>query len=101
MKDFIWRNRFGEKIPLLGMDTNYLYNTVKMIWNNVIAPENSFGDVIFWEFDNRNYPPEYLREVLRFGISILRSRNEEISRAFVAHVDTVLEANYERNPLEK
>jgi hypothetical protein len=29
-----WYNRFGEKIPLEEMETGYLYNTVKMVWNN-------------------------------------------------------------------
>ena len=87
MKDFIWRNRFGEEIPLLGMDTNYLYNTVKMIWNNVIAPQHSFRDIIAWSFSNKDYPPDYLRETFRLGFAELKSRNEEVSRDFIKHVE--------------
>lgn len=81
-----WRDRKGNFHEIKDMDTPYLYNTVKMIWNNVICPKNSYGDVIQWSFSQENYPSDYLLEIFNNGFKELKTRNDG-NKEFISHVE--------------
>ena len=82
-----WIDKSRKEIPIGEMEIGYLYNTVKMIWNNVVAPSHPFGNVIHWDFK----PPhtrDYLISFFNVGMEILmlEAENKEIFK-FVEHVD--------------
>ena len=87
MKQIYWINQKGDKIALPDMNTPYLYNTVKMIWNNSIAPNNPFGNVISWTF-KENHPKDYLIKFFNIGLAELEfdRKDNEIARDFIIHV---------------
>lgn len=83
----IWTDKKGNFHELSKMDDQYLYNTVKMIWNNVIGTHNPFGDVISWSFSEENYPNEYLIEFFCNGFAELVNRKDNGSyKKFIHHV---------------
>jgi hypothetical protein len=83
-----WVNRFGEKIPLDEMETGYLYNTVKMIWNNHLMPRNPFGDVIHWNFARPEHTPEFLEAFFHVGLKELKFRKDvECALDFLRYIE--------------
>lgn len=72
------------------METRYLYNTVKMIWNNVISPSEPFGDVISWKFSEENYPDNYLIAIFCAGFMELVKRNDPISTEFLTYIRIIM-----------
>ena len=85
-----WFNRFGEAIPLSEMETGYLYNTLKMIWNNHLMPSESFGDVIQWSFSQPVHTPDFLSGFFYFGLKELRAREDNaMARDFILHTERV------------
>jgi hypothetical protein len=84
----VWRDRFGHKTPLSDLETSHLYHIVKMIWNNVLRPENPFGNVIQWSFNKETYPRAYLQKIFTNGLVELKSRPDAvIASDFLAHVE--------------
>lgn len=91
-----WVDRHGDKIPLDEMDTPYLYNVVKMIWNNHLAPNHSFGDVIHWNFIQPPHTPKFLNNFFQVGFFTLKIRSDnKIAKKFIIHVDSFGE-NFEK-----
>ena len=83
-----WINRFGEKILIEDMDNLYLYNTVKMIFNNHILPAQPFGEVIHWKFIQKEHTPEFLTDFFYIGLKELSERSvDETHLNFIAHVE--------------
>lgn len=71
-----WVNRRREKILMKDMETLYLYNTVKMIYNNVINPNDPFGDVIQWSFIQEVHTEEFLLNFFKVGLEELKLRKD-------------------------
>jgi len=91
-----WYNRFGEKIPLDEMETGYLHNTVKMIFNNHLMPRNPFGDLIHWNLARPEHTPEFLTQFYLVGIEELKRRKDnEIARDFIVHAEHFLKKKIE------
>lgn len=81
-----WRDRDGNFHRLDEMSDSYLYNTAKMLWNNVISPFDPFGDVIKWSFNPENYPMAYLYNIFNFGLMELKKRNFKDAEEFLKHI---------------
>jgi hypothetical protein len=91
-----WVNRFRERITISDMDTPYLYNTVKMIFNNCLMPRNPFGDVIQWSFRGPIHTPDFLSEFFRVGMAELKTRKDNyIARDFIVHAEKYLDVRPE------
>jgi hypothetical protein len=91
-----WFNRFGEAIPLSEMETGYLYNTVKMIFNNHLMPSNPFGDVIQWSFIQPVHTPDFLTRFYFAGMKELKKRGDNaMARDFIVHAEHFLKKKIE------
>jgi hypothetical protein len=91
-----WVNRFGEKIPISEMETLYLYNTVKMIFNNCLMRLHPFGDVIQWNFNGPIHTPDFLSEFFRAGMAELKVRKDnEMAHDFIVHAEKHLDVRPE------
>jgi len=90
----IWIDKHGDEIALDKIDTQYLYHIVKMIFNNVISPREPFGDVIYWRFNPRTHPHDYLLLFFENGMMELYTRKDnKIAQEFINHIDSVIKTN--------
>ncbi len=72
---FLWRMSNGKMILVSEMDTQHLFNVLKMIWNN-ICPENwEVGDVRKYRF-NSFYTQTYFLESFSKIMSEVSTRND-------------------------
>jgi len=81
-----WIDRDLNEIPIARMDDQYLYNTVKCVWNNTLGRNTPFGNVIQWTFKHP-HTPTFLAEFFAEGIGELKDRNLAFAKDFLNHVD--------------
>lgn len=55
-----WRDRHGERHDPATMETRHLFNTLKMIWNNMVPAEYRVG----YNVRLYNFGPSYTRQYM-------------------------------------
>jgi len=63
VEGFRWRTQQGERIAPADMRTGHLFYTLRMIWNNHVAPEKRVGKVALYSF-GPTYTPAYFEDAI-------------------------------------
>ena len=74
-KVWMWRMKNGHLVAPMDMTTKHLFNTVKMLWNNLAPAEHRIGKAKLYRF-GPSYTPEYLREAAKNITAELAGRKD-------------------------
>ena len=70
---FKWRDRKGKFHKVEDMDTSYLFNTLKMIWNNVVPEQYRIEPIYLYDFGSF-YTSEYMATAVSCIVNELNNR---------------------------
>lgn len=72
-----WQTAKGKKVRIADMDTEWLYNTVRMLWNHLVPKEHHFD-----HFKRYNHiaPKKYMRRRFTAMIRVLDGRKLDHER---------------------
>lgn len=74
-KPFEWRDKQGNFHKVTEMNTSYLFNTLKMIWNNVVPEDQRIMPCYLYNF-GPNYTLEYMIEAIQAIVIELWARSD-------------------------
>lgn len=87
---FIWRAQGGARIGLDNMDTDHMFNTVCMIWNNTFPDTPTKDDFKRYNF-SKAYTPQYLAQALREMLFELFDRQDQLTEYQRGRLEFMLE----------
>lgn len=77
-KFFVWRDRDGRNHDITRMDTDYMFNVVCMIWNNLRPDKPTQQDFNRYSF-GKFYEKAYLSKALSEMIKEMVKREDDLS----------------------
>lgn len=73
--EFMWKDRHNVFHAPFQMETSYLYNTIRMIWNHSMPEEFKLTPYRIYSF-GPFYTPEYMRQAVRAFLNELTTRTD-------------------------
>ena len=87
---FLWRDRKGNLHNPKDMETSYLLNVLKMIWNNTVEEHNRIQPVHLYDFGSF-YTPEYMAQAVKAMVDELSTRKSDLTMPQLIVIRTMQE----------
>lgn len=87
---FLWRDRKGNFHDPKDMETSYLLNVLKMIWNNFVKEQDRIAPVNLYDFGS-SYTPEYMAQAVKAMVDELSTRKYDLTMPQLIVINTMHE----------